>query len=308
MDIKDRKILHSSTTSKIWPSTGERNLPNYLAAEGPKLQGPTLLDHAIAGVTPTLITPERSEWAANRGGSTLSPQPVTSQPENYPTTQSPQEATAATAAQTPPEDDDDWLDIGDTTKRAWREFRKGQQIRRSVAPGVVPEPLTLKEKVHVDLLNTFQPETMLRIAATAGFATARDNPPEWPQTFEGYSWRFADRFGQRLVFKQVEFTLGSLILKEDPRYFESEDRSNWGRVKNAFKQTWITRRDNGKWAPAYGTFAGAYASAVVSSRWQPESRRDWEDMARRGSLQIIFQFGNNLTREFMPDLKKLFKR
>jgi hypothetical protein len=213
------------------------------------------------------------------------------------------EAPGENAAPVIPASPDDDASLGETAAKLLRGMRT-DGISRSVPAGVPYQPLSTKEKARLQLLSTFQPETLARVAVTAGFATMRDSPEEWPQTINAYQWRFADRIGQRLVYKQVQFTVGSLLLGEDPRYFESANRSTWGRVCNAFKQTWVVRRDNGEWAPAYGTFAGAYAASVVSSRWQPESRREWDDMLRRGSMQIAFQFGNNLAREFFPDLRK----
>ncbi|MCU0227477.1 MAG: hypothetical protein MUF01_07535 [Bryobacterales bacterium] len=182
------------------------------------------------------------------------------------------------------------------------------RLSRSVKPGEPYRALTIRQKARLQLLTTFQPETLTRVAVTAGLATLRDSPNEWPRTVEAYQWRFADRIGQRLVFKQVQFTVGSVLLGEDPRYFLSEDRGKWGRVKSAFKQTWAVRRNNGSWAPAYGTFAGAYAASVVSSRWQPERRQQWDSVLMRGSSQIGFQFCNHLVREFLPDIKKAFRR
>lgn len=183
-----------------------------------------------------------------------------------------------------------------------------ERLSRTVKPGEPFTPLTLRQKARLQLLTTFQPETLARVAVTAGMATVRDSPEEWPRTVEAYQWRFADRIGQRLVFKQVQFTVGSMLFGEDPRYFMAEDRGKWSRVKSAFKQTWMVRRDNGHWAPAYGTFAGAYAASVVSSRWQPERRQQWDGVMIRGTSQIGFQFCNHLLREFMPEIKKAFRK
>lgn len=208
----------------------------------------------------------------------------------------------------PPSGAGDDPSFRESATRLLRGMRTGDGLSRSVPSGLPYQSLTTTDKARMQLLSTFQPETLMRVAVTAGIATARDTPQEWPQTVNAYQWRVADRIGQRLVYKQVQFTVGSVLLGEDPRYFQSEDRGAWGRVRNAFKQTWVTRRDNGQWAPAYGTFAGAYAASMVSSRWQPESRREWDEMLRRGSMQIAFQFGNNLAREFLPDVRKWFTR
>lgn len=157
------------------------------------------------------------------------------------------------------------------------------------------------------LLSTFQPETLLRISATAGLASLRDSPSEWPGTFEGYTWRFADRVGQRLVYKNTEFVVGSVLFHEDPRYYLAEDAGTGAKLKSAWKQTWLTRRDNGKWAPAWGSFAGAYTAGVVSAQWMPESRQTAESILIRSSSQIGFRFANNLFREFVPELRKKFR-
>jgi len=182
------------------------------------------------------------------------------------------------------------------------------KLRRTVNPGHEVVPLSNGDKARLMILSTFEPASLARIAVTSGLATLRDSPSEWPRTVETYNWRFADRVGQRLVYKNTQFVVGSLLLKEDPRYFLSEDESNWGKIKNAFKQTWATRRDNGKWAPAYGTFAGAYAAGAVSAQWMPESRQQWDSILIRSSTQIGLQFCNNLLREYTPLLKRKFHR
>ena len=182
------------------------------------------------------------------------------------------------------------------------------RIHRSVPPGVPYRPLYTKEKAKLQLLSTFQPETIVRISITAGLATLRDSPNEWPRTVETYNWRFADRVGQRLVFKSTEFLVGSVMLHEDPRYFLAEQPGTGAKLRNAFKQTWMTRRDNGAWAPAWGAFAGAYSAGFIGAQWMPDSRQTAEGILIRSSTQLGFRFCNNLLREFGPSLKKKFRR
>ena len=182
------------------------------------------------------------------------------------------------------------------------------RIHRTVKPGTPYRPLTNREKSKLQLLSTFRPETLARISITAGLATLRDSPNEWPRTVETYNWRFADRVGQRLVFKSTEFLVGSVMLHEDPRYFLSEQPGAGAKMRNALKQTWMTRRDNGAWAPAWGAFAGAYSAGFVGAQWMPDSRQTAEGILIRSSTQIGFRFCNNLLREFGPTLKKKFRR
>ncbi|MDZ7640003.1 MAG: hypothetical protein U5J83_17430 [Bryobacterales bacterium] len=182
------------------------------------------------------------------------------------------------------------------------------RIHRTVKPGTPYKPLSTREKAEMQLLSTFQPETLARIAVTSGLATLRDSPNEWPRTIETYNWRYADRVGQRLIYKNTEFLVGSLLLHEDPRYFLAEKPGTAAKLRNALKQTWMTRRDNGSWAPAWGAFAGAYSAGYVSAQWMPESRQTAESILIRSSTQIGFRFCNNLLREFGPAIKKKFRR
>ncbi|MCC7340677.1 MAG: hypothetical protein IT170_06290 [Bryobacterales bacterium] len=182
------------------------------------------------------------------------------------------------------------------------------RIHRSVPAGAPYRPLATKEKSKLLLLSTFQPETLARISFTAGLAALRDSPNEWPRTVETYNWRFADRVGQRLVYKSTEFLVGSVLLHEDPRYYLAEQPGVGAKVRNALKQTWMTRRDNGSWAPAWGAFAGAYTTGVVGAQWMPDSRQTAESILIRSSTQIGFRFCNNLLREFGPTLRKKFRR
>lgn len=182
------------------------------------------------------------------------------------------------------------------------------RIHRTVKPGAPVRPLANSEKAKLQLLSTFRPETLARISITAGLATLRDSPNEWPRTIETYQWRFADRVGQRLVFKSTEFLVGSVMLHEDPRYFLAEQPGTGAKLRNALKQTWMTRRDNGAWAPAWGAFAGAYSAGFIGAQWMPDSRQTAEGILIRSSTQIGFRFCNNLLREFGPTLKKKFRR
>jgi hypothetical protein len=181
------------------------------------------------------------------------------------------------------------------------------RISSTVKPGQPYSPLSSRQKAKLQLLSTFQPSTLARISFTAGLATLRDSPNEWPRTVETYNWRFADRVGQRLVFKSTEFMVGSLLFHEDPRYFLSEKPGTVAKLKNALKQTWMARRDDGNWAPAWGAFAGAYTAGYVSAQWMPESRQSMDSILIRSSSQIGFRFCNNLLKEFTPSLKRKFK-
>lgn len=180
-------------------------------------------------------------------------------------------------------------------------------VRRVVAPGQTYAALTNSQKARMQLLSTFDRESLARIAVTSGFAMLRGAPREWPRTAGGYGWHYADRLGRRLVYKQVQFTLGSVLLKEDPRYFRSETPTHARRVKSALKQTWMARRDDGSWAPAYGSFAGSFVAGAVSSRWQPARRQQWESIVIRSSTQIGMQFCSNLVREYLPLIKRMGK-
>lgn len=182
------------------------------------------------------------------------------------------------------------------------------RVSSTVKPGMPYTPLTTRQKAKLQLLSTFQPSTLARISFTSGLATLRDSPNEWPRTIETYNWRFADRVGQRLVYKSTEFMVGSVLLNEDPRYFLAEDRGTVAKLKSALKQTWMARRDDGRWAPAWGAFAGAYTAGYVSAQWMPESRQSMDAILIRSSSQIGFRFCNNLLKEFMPSLKKKFGR
>lgn len=182
------------------------------------------------------------------------------------------------------------------------------RISSTVKPGMPYTPLTTRQKAKLQLLSTFQPSTLARISFTAGLATLRDSPNEWPRTIETYNWRFADRVGQRLVYKSTEFVVGSVLFHEDPRYFLAEERGTAAKLKSALKQTWMARRDDGSWAPAWGAFAGAYTAGYVSAQWMPESRQSMDAILIRSSSQIGFRFCNNLLKEFMPSLKKKFGR
>lgn len=157
------------------------------------------------------------------------------------------------------------------------------------------------------LKHTYGPGAIVRSAFWSGVAQWRDYPTEWGQGADGYGRRLGSAQGRRIIKNTVDFGFASLR-GEVLDYSRCECKGFWPRTKHALKYTFVRRAEDGGTTLALGRFAGAYASGLASNLWYPDSRNGLGDGLERGSLSIGWDAGNNVFREFWPDVKKRFSR
>ena len=203
------------------------------------------------------------------------------------------------------------LRAGDQEPQAQQPQAQEPQAQQSVAPVKrpassikAPSPLTTGEKLRLYATSTYGPTSLLRSGLGAAYGQARDKEPEWGQGLEGYGKRYASRFGQHVVKRTIMFGVGSM-LHEDPRYYYSEKTGFLPRLNHAVTHTFITRKDDGSEAPAYGRFAGAFGGGLISRTWHPESSDSLTDGLRSGAVSIGIDVGFRAFHEFWPDVRRV---
>lgn len=180
-----------------------------------------------------------------------------------------------------------------------------------VQPSVSPTnrvPLTASEKFAVAGKDIVSPLGILDSAFSGALDQWSDFPQGWGQGWEAYGQRVGSRWARRALRTGLGVSL-AVPLKIDPRYDLSENRGIGARVGHAFRRTLIARRDDGREMVNIPTIAGVLGTSAISLQWYPERYRTASHILGLGGQDLALEFGNNLMREFWPDIKrKLLRR
>jgi len=173
-----------------------------------------------------------------------------------------------------------------------------------VDPLLTYTPLDLKQKYLFSLYAMAGPTQWIGFAVHAAMDQAEKTPVAWGSGMDSFGVRMANHFGRSFLRENIAFGVRALD-HEDPRYFRMEKGTFWNRTRYALNSTFLARRDDGGWMPAYSRFISDYATPFISSTWDPQKFTVAHGI-RGGSLGIGMGFGSNLFSEFGPDLKKRF--
>ncbi len=179
----------------------------------------------------------------------------------------------------------------------------GKEIR---GPARVPA-LTVKEKWSYLLVSTYEPRSIAFSLAGAGIKQARDSVPEWGQGMEGYGKRLASSFSHKIIKRNIHFGMASL-LREDPRYFLSEEQTIWRRSVYAMSRTFVSNKDGGGIRPGYSKFIATFGGAYISRQWYPERKREVSEYLISGGISLGVDMAKNVFNEFWPDIRNRLRR
>lgn len=136
----------------------------------------------------------------------------------------------------------------------------------------------------------------------AGFSGALDQynnvPPDWQQGAEGYSKRFASRFGQNAIAQTTRYG-ASALLRQDTSYQRCACSGPLRRAAYALGSTFTARTRSGRVVPSVPNVAAPYVGALAAvPAWYP-ARYNASDAFRFGTIGLASQGLFNLVREFV---------
>jgi len=163
------------------------------------------------------------------------------------------------------------------------------------------EPITGRQRLTWLLVSTLGPQHLAVGVISAGYGTALNNPRE-----DGPHWGgFAERYGIRLTGiatgNAMEIGLGAMW-GEDPRYLREPEKSFGARVGSVIEQTFVTRRRDGRFAPAYARFIAEPGGNFLSNTWRANSEADNYHAGIRTLEGFGNQMGSNAWDEFWPTI------
>jgi hypothetical protein len=165
------------------------------------------------------------------------------------------------------------------------------------------EPISQHQRLQWFIDQTIGPSHVAAGVFVAAFGTARDVPPEYRGTWAGFGKRFAVREAGATLSNGMEAGLGELW-GEDPRYFRNAELPFRRRVTNVVKQTFLARRRDGSFEPAFARYSGIVGSNFISNAWRPASEADTQHALYRTGWGILGRMASNAWDEFWPDAKQ----
>lgn len=170
------------------------------------------------------------------------------------------------------------------------------------------EPITGRGRLIWIVTTTLGPEHLAGGTLNSAYGTATNHPRE-----DGTHWGgFGERFGIRLTgvatSNVMEASVGALW-GEDPRYFRVPEESWGARAKNVIKMTFLARRADGNFAPAYARYIAYAGNNFLSNTWRADSEADAQHALIRTAEGFAGRMGANAWDEFWPTAKAyLFHR
>jgi hypothetical protein len=170
------------------------------------------------------------------------------------------------------------------------------------------EPITAEERIEWIAVKTLGPDDLIAGVVWSGYGTAVNKPPE-----DGPHWGgFGERYGVRLTgiatSNVMEAGLGAMW-GEDPRYKSARGKNFGPRVWSVVEQTFMTRRRDGHFAPAYARYMAIPGSNFLANTWRPDSEADSYHAGIRTLEGFGGVLGSNTWEEFWPSVRdRMFHR
>lgn len=170
------------------------------------------------------------------------------------------------------------------------------------------EPITGRERLAWIVTGTLWPRHLAGGVFTAAFGTAVNHPREYGPHWGGFGERFGIRLTGVATSNLMEAGIGALW-SEDPRYFRVPEYSFGARVKNTIKMTFLARRRDGNFTPAYARYIAYAGNNFLSNTWRADSEADTEHALIRTAEGFGGRLASNAWDEFWPDAKAhIFRR
>jgi hypothetical protein len=188
-----------------------------------------------------------------------------------------------------------------------------EPVGNSFSPAFDPAsgytPLAAGDKFHIFLHQTYSPYTFLGVTFDAAFAQMTNDWPGYGMGMQGYGKRYGALLADREAQTFFSSFLFATALHQDPRYFRlGPEHSVWKRAAYAVSRVALTRSDYGGSTPNASLWMGTLLARSLTNAYYPAQERGFSDTMGRFSGSLLSTAQTNLTREFVPDLIKIFHK
>jgi hypothetical protein len=156
---------------------------------------------------------------------------------------------------------------------------------------------------------TYSPYTFIGVAFDAGFAHMTNDWPGYGMGMQGYGKRYGALLADREAQTFFSSFMFASVLHQDPRYFRmGPGHSVWERAAYAASRVLVTRSASGGSTPNSSLWMGTLLARSLTNAYYPSQERGFSDTMSRVSGSLLSTAQTNLTREFLPDLVKIFHK
>jgi hypothetical protein len=169
-------------------------------------------------------------------------------------------------------------------------------------------PLSTRCKFNLFVKQTHAPSTFVSATFQATLDQAEDQWPEYGGGVQGWGKRFGTTLADTESRRFIQTVALSTILHQDPRYFPSRRRSLISRSWYAATRVVITRNDSGNNTFNTSELLGTLFTSSLQNGYYPRRERNFSETMNRFTGALSSDAIGDLQREFMPDIKRLFRK
>lgn len=173
--------------------------------------------------------------------------------------------------------------------------------------GQVP-PLTTKMKFAVTARSSFDWGSYLFYGGLAGIGQASNSDPSFGQGAQGYVKRFALATADGTLENFLTTAIVPSLLHQDPRYYRMTNGNLAVRAAYSVSRIFLTRNDSGAIRFNFSELGGSLAAAGLYNSYHPASDRTFSNLIQSWWLQVAYDTGFIVIREFWPDVKERLMR
>jgi len=165
-------------------------------------------------------------------------------------------------------------------------------------------PLTWQQKGYLALHDVTDPGNLATIVGISALTTAIDPHSDYGPGLKGFGKNAGVSLLQDATFEFFGTFAIPSIMHQDPRYFRMPDQPFKKRLIYSISRTIISRSDDGRSIPNYGTLLAYPINAQLSNLYVPGIQSDAASTTKRIFTGYALDPINNVLAEFLPDVAK----
>jgi hypothetical protein len=170
------------------------------------------------------------------------------------------------------------------------------------------KPLTSREKYVLSFHQMFDFSAHIGNLLQSTISQATDGQPHYGEGWGSFAERFAASEGDQMTSCFFIYGVLPSVLHDDPRYFRRGTGSVGSRLYYAASRTVITRKDSGEPTFNVPQTLGQLIQQGISTSYYPERDRTVGSVFGQWGIDLVYNSGYNMLREFMPDLGQYLAR
>lgn len=165
-------------------------------------------------------------------------------------------------------------------------------------------PLTTKATFVMTAQGAFDKVVFPFTAITAAFSQLQDQSSSYGQGWVGYAKRYGTSFADNTLATFTTTAILPTALHQDPRYFVLGHGGGWHRTEYALSRTMVTLSRTGHTQFNVSDIGGNLLAAGAMNIYHPREDRTVSATLNRWGMQVLFDGGTNVLKEFWPDIRR----